>query len=266
VNRVVEEALRSYISPEQDDWDQWLPMLEFAINNSWQSSIDNTPFFMVYGKHPLMPVELDLKEKNPAAKRYISKMEQVIRSARKHWADVQQKMKAREDVHRRAVEIKVGDQVLLNTANLRRNNKDGIRKFMPRWIGPFQVKAVTGEVNVQLDLPAEWKRLHDVFHISLVKPYLQREGDQVKPAAKPPPPVDWLNDEPLYEVESIIGHERKGSGKRQQLHFLVRWKGYGPDHDTLEPRKNLVGPGLGQMVKAYKLAHNLPLDKYDSQC
>jgi hypothetical protein len=265
MNRVVEEALRSYINSEQDDWHTWLPMIEFAINNSWQASIDNTPFYMVYGKHPLMPAEVNIPEKNPAASRFIRKMETVIKSARKHWATVQQKMKAREDVHRRTLEIKVGDLVLLNTANIRRNNKDGIRKLMPRWIGPFPVKAMKGEVNVQLELPKEWNRMHDVFHISLVKPYQQREGDNVTPDAKPPPPIDWLDNEPLWEVESIVGHERSGTGRRQNIKFLVRWKGYGPEHDTLEPRKNLMGSELGPMVRAYKLANHLPLDKYDDK-
>jgi hypothetical protein len=265
MNRVVEEALRSYINSEQDDWHTWLPMIEFAINNSWQASIDNTPFYMVYGKHPLMPAEVNIPEKNPAASRFIRKMETVIKSARKHWATVQQKMKAREDVHRRTLEIKVGDLVLLNTANIRRNNKDGIRKLMPRWIGPFPVKAMKGEVNVQLELPKEWNRMHDVFHISLVKPYQQREGDNVTPDAKPPPPIDWLDNEPLWDVESIVGHERSGTGRRQNIKFLVRWKGYGPEHDTLEPRKNLMGSELGPMVRAYKLANHLPLDKYDDK-
>jgi hypothetical protein len=70
--------------------------------------------------------------------------------------------------------------------------------------------------------------------------------------------------QPSY-VESIVGHERSGTGRRQNIKFLVRWKGYGPEHDTLEPRKNLMGSELGPMVRAYKLENHLPLDKHDAK-
>ena len=33
-NRTLEEVLRSFISPDQSDWDDLLPLVEFAINNS----------------------------------------------------------------------------------------------------------------------------------------------------------------------------------------------------------------------------------------
>jgi len=55
VNRVLEEYLRHYISDVQTDWDQWLPLAEFAYNNSWHEAIGTTPFFMNYGRHPRLP-------------------------------------------------------------------------------------------------------------------------------------------------------------------------------------------------------------------
>jgi hypothetical protein len=35
LNRVLEDMLRHYVSPSQDDWDEYLSMVEFAYNNSW---------------------------------------------------------------------------------------------------------------------------------------------------------------------------------------------------------------------------------------
>ena len=34
-NRVLEEMLRQYVSPNHDDWDEHLDMAEFAINDAW---------------------------------------------------------------------------------------------------------------------------------------------------------------------------------------------------------------------------------------
>jgi hypothetical protein len=48
----------------------------------------------------------------------------------------------------------------------------GVRKLHPRFIGPLEVKEIIGPVNVLLKLPEVWSRVHTVFHVSLIRPYL----------------------------------------------------------------------------------------------
>lgn len=50
-NRILEDMLRLYVSPAQDDWDDYLSAIEFAINDSWQESIRTTPFMLNFGQH-----------------------------------------------------------------------------------------------------------------------------------------------------------------------------------------------------------------------
>jgi hypothetical protein len=50
---------------------------------------------------------------------------------------------------------------------------------------------------------------------------LQKEGDQVKPAVKLPPPISWPGGEPLWEAESITGHVKSSTGLVQHYHILV---------------------------------------------
>ena len=57
MNRVLANMLRHYITPKMDNWDDMLPVLEFAINNSYQDSIKDTPFYANYCKHPRIPDE-----------------------------------------------------------------------------------------------------------------------------------------------------------------------------------------------------------------
>ncbi|MBW0482440.1 hypothetical protein O181_022155 [Austropuccinia psidii MF-1] len=41
-----------YVSDHQDDWKTWLPVAEFAYNNSDHSSTKQSPVFTVYGRDP----------------------------------------------------------------------------------------------------------------------------------------------------------------------------------------------------------------------
>ncbi|MBW0564097.1 hypothetical protein O181_103812 [Austropuccinia psidii MF-1] len=52
VNHILEQYLWMYVSYHQDDWNTWLPLAEFAYNNSDHSSTKQSPFFTVYGRDP----------------------------------------------------------------------------------------------------------------------------------------------------------------------------------------------------------------------
>ncbi|MBW0513437.1 hypothetical protein O181_053152 [Austropuccinia psidii MF-1] len=52
VNQILEQYLWMYVSYHQDDWNTWLPMADFAYNNSDHYSTKQSPFFTVYGRDP----------------------------------------------------------------------------------------------------------------------------------------------------------------------------------------------------------------------
>ncbi|MBW0565954.1 hypothetical protein O181_105669 [Austropuccinia psidii MF-1] len=52
VNKRLEQYLWMYVSYHQDDWKTWLPLAEFAYNNSDQSSTNQSLFFTSYGRDP----------------------------------------------------------------------------------------------------------------------------------------------------------------------------------------------------------------------
>ena len=108
---------------------------------------------------------------------------------------------------------------------------------MPRWIGPFKVLERVGKVAYRLELPASCK-MHPVFHVSLLQPW--RSGDR----SPGPPPRFFVNGDAVFTVDRILDH-RDGSGKILK-EFLIRWEGYGPEHDSWEPEANLLDPQLVQ--------------------
>lgn len=54
-NRIAEDVLRHFNSPTMADWDQHLSLVQFAINNAWQETVQETPHFLSFGLHPKTP-------------------------------------------------------------------------------------------------------------------------------------------------------------------------------------------------------------------
>ncbi|KAJ9521146.1 hypothetical protein QJQ45_022845 [Haematococcus lacustris] len=82
VNRVIEEMLRHFIRPDQRDWAEYLPLVEFAINNAWQELVRSTPFYLNYGYHPRLAELLDLPQKVPQAHEFVKGMKTAVEQAR----------------------------------------------------------------------------------------------------------------------------------------------------------------------------------------
>ncbi len=53
----IEDMLRHIVSPAMTNWDELLVHAQFAINNAWQESVQNTPFYLNHGRHPRTPLE-----------------------------------------------------------------------------------------------------------------------------------------------------------------------------------------------------------------
>ena len=67
MNRVVEDMIRHYDGPSHDDLDKSLPLIEFAIINSWQESIKCMPFRAHQGYDPTTPLTGEISHHCPAA-------------------------------------------------------------------------------------------------------------------------------------------------------------------------------------------------------
>ncbi|GJP57580.1 hypothetical protein CLOP_g20993, partial [Closterium sp. NIES-67] len=135
-NRTLEQMLLSFIGPTQNDWDDLLPVVEFAVNNSVHEGTHEKPFILNCGRHPTTPATHGIggHEQFPAAKDFVGKQQEALKSAR-HWLQLsQQRQKSYADMKRREVSFEVGDKVLLSTKNIRLKIP-GARKLFPRWIG-----------------------------------------------------------------------------------------------------------------------------------
>jgi hypothetical protein len=245
-NRTLQEVLRHYVHPRHDDWDTHLAAAEFAINNSRHDVTGFTPFHLNYGRTPLTPMATMLpgQAKNESAQRWLEALQADIQRARELLHAAQARMKAREDPKRRDVLFKPGDQVMLNTKNIK---YAGSRKLHARWTGPFTIEKMVGPegtaVAAKLVLPARW-RIHPVFHVSLLKHY---HTDGTNRPAPPPLDFDPVDGAPIWEVECLLRERTTASGVRE---FLTRWKGFGSEEDSWTRADDVLDPALIAELRA----------------
>ena len=95
--------------------------------------------------------------------------------------------------------FKKGEKVWLDTWNLKMTYH---KKMAPKREGPFEIGEVIGPVMYKLKLPKDWK-IHNIFHVILLKPYFETETHG-KNYIQPPP--ELLEEQEVYEVETIIKH------------------------------------------------------------
>ena len=235
-NRTLEEMLRHFVNPTRNDRDEHLDAAEFAFNNSWHESIRTTPFLLNSGQQPYTRMSMGLDSEVPLAKTFFTDIQRAVEEARQHLESAQQRQKAYYDWGRQEQTFEVGQQVMLSTRNIRWRGP-GTPKLMPKWIGPFEVEKAVGPVAYRLSLPANM-RIHRVFHVALLKPY--RSDGRVQP---PPLPIELEDGSEWFHVERLCMHrERKTGGKRKQVRrsYLVKWLGYGDEHNIWEPESNIT--------------------------
>jgi hypothetical protein len=213
-NQFLGQFLRPWVNAQQDNWEPYLPIAEFA-HNAWRNETTRqTPFSILMGYEPRadisnVPTSIPVLElRREVWKRAREDAHKFIIQAQARWA--QSKKEGRT--------FKEGDQVWLEGRNLHLDQPSA--KLAPKRHGPFVVKRVLSPITYQLTLPHQWK-IHDVFHVDLLTPYI--ETDFHGPNYTRPPP-DLINGEEEYEVESVLKSRRHGRGRKVQ--YLVKWKGY----------------------------------------
>ncbi|MBW0531313.1 hypothetical protein O181_071028 [Austropuccinia psidii MF-1] len=66
-------------------------------------------------------------------------------------------------------DFKIGDLVLVSTTNF--NKIKGCKNLKDSFSGMFAIKALHGEISVEVELSEELSNKHPTFTVSLIKPY-----------------------------------------------------------------------------------------------
>jgi len=244
-NQTLEQYLRCYCCLEQDDWTTWLPIAEFAYNDSAHATTGITPFKAYYGADPRAPdwpgeplgegdsplatgiaarvlaLQSECKRKIEAANAY---QEKYANKKRKHLA------------------LHTGDKVLVSNRHMKSTRPK--KKLDWKFLGPGTVLAQTGRDAYRVDLPS-LGQVHPVFHVSLLEPYTQ-QGNVPSQAGQLVDTLHSFGDD-IYYVEKVLNRRKSSAGTWE---YLVKWEGYDENENSWEPGPNISAGALKEFWKS----------------
>ncbi|WMV19232.1 hypothetical protein MTR67_012617 [Solanum verrucosum] len=139
--QTLEDMLRSCVIEFKGNWDDHVPLIEFAYKNSYHSSIGMAPFEALFGKRRRSPI--GWFEVGEVA---LIGPELVYEAMEKFWLIgerlklAKSRQKSYANVRRRDLEFEVTDWVYLNFSFMKgvmRFGKKG--KLSPRYVDPYQI-------------------------------------------------------------------------------------------------------------------------------
>ncbi|GBG81351.1 hypothetical protein CBR_g32024 [Chara braunii] len=261
-NRTLGDILRKIVRDDQQ-WDFHLAHAEIAYNHAVSPATGMLPYYCDLGYHPrvpadfLRPSQLHPETSCPALDDWVAHMTSIMKTAHEHIAASQTRMAARANRSRMDHPFKVGDDVLIDVRHLQLE-VDMLRKFWRRFFGPCRILQVVGSdtasspVSFRVKLPDYLRqaRVHDVYHVLLLRPY-RRPSERFagRPYERPPPIM--VDGHEKFLVSDIIGCRVTG-GNPPHVEYLVRWKGYPDEEATWEPLEHLQHARI--LVRAYDRA------------
>ena len=235
--QILEDMLRACVLEFGGSWSNYLPLIEFSYNNSYQASIQMAPFEALYGRRCRSPIGwFELGEARLVGPDLVQDAMDKVRLIRERLLAAQSRQKAYVDHRRKNLEFMVGDHVFLRVSPMKGVMRFGKRgKLSPRYIGPFEILERVGPVAYRLALPPELSMIHPVFHVSMLRKYLPDSSHVLSL------PAIQLDENLSYEQEpvAIIDRQVKKLRSREVPLVKVIWKNHSIEESTWETEDSM---------------------------
>ena len=102
----------------------------------------------------------------------IQEIEEKVKMIRERLKVATDRQKSYANMKRKDIRYEVGEKVFLKVSPRKKVMRFGKKgKLSPRFIGPYEVIKKVGPVAYCLALPPELEKIHNVFHVSMLRRY-----------------------------------------------------------------------------------------------
>ncbi|KAE8736307.1 putative ATP binding protein [Hibiscus syriacus] len=237
VIQVLEDMLRGCVIDFRGSWEDFLPLAEFAYNNGYQASIRMAPYEALYGRRCRTPIcWTELHDRKTLGPDLVRETEDTVRLIRDRLREAFDRQKSYADKRRKDIEFEVEDQVFLKVSPWKKVLRFGRKgKLSPRFIGPYRILKKVGPVAYQLELPSQLSRIHNVFHVSMLRRYRPDPDHIIQ--------VDEVELRPdlSYEEEpvQVLERDERVLRNRRIPMVKVQWSNSSPSEATWETLESM---------------------------
>lgn len=209
-NRTIQNMLTTATNSQGDDWENCLPKVCLAYNTSKHASTGYTPFYLMFGRQPHMPLDVIYGVAPSHVQehcQYVANLRRTMESAyclaRKNMQTAAYRQKENYDLKIHGDNFKPGQLVWLCNPVVPKGNS---KKLHAPWVGPYKViKCLSDTVYRIQDTRANRRR--QVVHFDRLKPCPENIRIKAKPdvpgqrastaetptqSSRPPPPGTML--------------------------------------------------------------------------
>ena len=233
-NDIIECCIRAFTNYQQDDWDQYLPDFELAINASKNGSSGLSPQELDTGLEPFLPLAITYEKSSiKSVNDLLDKMLAVQTKAKLWLSNAQEKQALYANMKRGDEEFQEGDFVMLNSDFVYDpiHTARQSRKLAQKALGPFKIEKKISRVAYKLFIPKDDNiKVHPVIHIANLKKYEPTQEKFLnRTSFEVPAPLKDSEKETVYKVDDILSVKTE----RKKKYFLIKWAGY--NDPTWEP-------------------------------
>jgi hypothetical protein len=175
-NRTIENMLSAFVSKNQKDWDDLLPLLMLAYRSAAHESTGISPCEMVFGRSIILPIDLILGRVSPEIQEFKSKSEYAY--------NLYEKLNSIHEFAREKLNISFKNMARNYNAKIQKNRYaqgDAVWVYFPnqnmglekklslKWHGPYLVLEKINDVLYKIGKNAKHKG--DIIHHNRLKPY-----------------------------------------------------------------------------------------------
>lgn len=154
LNSTLCQTLSMFVSRSQKDWDLFIPAALLAFRTSPSEATGESPFYLLYGREPLLPMDVSLlPPTDPASsiaehrRRIVSQIELAQQLAKQNIMRAQQKMKTHYDKRAKDPDFIVGEKVWIFTP---KTYKGLSKKLLHNFHGPYRIVEKLSPVNYRV--------------------------------------------------------------------------------------------------------------------